>query len=299
MTSDGRPRTGAPGAARVANGSARRRGPENPAGRPRPVAPAEGPVSASPVTYEVCDIRGNHSDVAADLAGLRDAWRRQSLAAGWLAEDDWWTAAVDAVAGAACRGGSLRPACTMLGRARARAGVGIAEALTDVAALFRVLGQGTAPLEVITSLAEGWADAGLARMSDATCEDPLTGLVSLAYLRTRLREVYRDAHARGTCPQVTHRLLVIDLPRRPDPWGRIALVILVGHDLRAAFPGGDTLSLSRPGPAIALVQVTEELAFRFTGLRRAVRAALGTDVRMIRLPARPEDAERLLDRLAH
>jgi len=34
-------------------------------------------------------------------------------------------------------------------------------------------------------------------------------------------------------------------------------------------------------------------------LRRAARAALGTDVRMIRLPARPEDAERLLDRLAH
>ncbi len=187
----------------------------------------------------------------------------------------------------------------MLGRDRARAGVGIAEALTDVAALFRVLGEGTPPLDVITSLAEGWADAGLARMSDATCEDPLTGLVSLAYLRTRLREVYRDAHQHGTCPQVTHRLVVVDLPRRPDPWGRIALVILVGHDLRAAFPGGDTLSLSRPGPAIALVQVTDELAFRFTGLRRAVRAALGTEVRMIRLPARPEDAERLLDRLAH
>jgi hypothetical protein len=235
----------------------------------------------------------------ADLAGLRDAWQRQSLVAGWLAEDDWWTAAVDAVAGAACRDGSLRPACTMLGRARAQAGVGIAEALTDLAALFRVLGQGTPPLEVITSLAEGWADDGLARMSDATCEDPLTGLVSLAYLRTRLREVYRDARQRGTCPQVTHRLVVVDLPRRPDPWGRIALVILVGHDLRAAFPGGDTLSLSRPGPAIALVRVTDELAFRFTGLRRAVRSALGTDVRMVTLPARPEDAERLLDRLAH
>ena len=54
------------------------------------------------------------------LQGLRTAWRRQSLSAGWLAEDDWWTAAVDAVARAACRDGSLRQACTMLGRARAR-----------------------------------------------------------------------------------------------------------------------------------------------------------------------------------
>ena len=234
-----------------------------------------------------------------DPRRLRAAWRRQSLSAGWLAEDDWWTAAVDAVARAACRDGSLRQACAMLGRARAQAGVGITEAMTDVAALYRVLGAGTPPLDVITSLAEGWADAGLARMSDAACEDPLTGLVSFAYLRTRLREVYRDARQRGTRPQATHRLVVVELPRRPDPFRRISLVILVGHDLRAAFPGGDTLSLDRPGPAIALVQVTHELAARFTSLRRTIRAALGTEVRMIRLPARPEDAERLLDGLAH
>ena len=81
------------------------------------------------------------------LQGLRTAWRRQSLSAGWLAEDDWWTAAVDAVARAACRYGSLRQACTMLGRARAEAGVGITEAMTDVAALYRVLGEGTPPLD--------------------------------------------------------------------------------------------------------------------------------------------------------
>jgi len=71
------------------------------------------------------------------------------------------------------------------------------------------------------------------------------------------------------------------------------------HDLRAAFPGGDTLALDRPGPAIALVQATEDFTFRFTSLRRAIRAALGTEVRMLKLPTQPEDAERLLDGLAH
>jgi hypothetical protein len=241
----------------------------------------------------------DHVDDPSDLRQLRAAWRRQSLSAGWLAEDDWWTAAVDAVAQAACRDGSLRQACTMLGRARAQAGVGISEALTDVGALFRVLDQGTPPLDVITAVAEGWADAGLARMSGATCEDPLTGLVSFAYLRTRMRELYREAGQQGSAPADTHRLVVVELPRRPDPWRRISLVILVGHDLRAAFPGGDTLALDRPGPAIALVQATEDFTFRFTSLRRAIRAALGTEVRMLKLPARPEDAERLLDGLAH
>jgi hypothetical protein len=66
-----------------------------------------------------------------------------------------------------------------------------------------------------------------------------------------------------------------------------------------ASPGGDTLSLDCPGPAIVLVQVTDGLAFRFTSLRRTIRAGLGTEARMIRLPARQEDAERLLDGLAH
>ena len=42
-----------------------------------------------------------------------------------------------------------------------------------------------------------------------------------------------------------------------------------------------------------------ELAFRFTSLRRTIRSGLGTKARMIRLPARQEDAERLLDGLAH
>ena len=84
-----------------------------------------------------------HDPKRGDLSGLRAAWRRQSLSAGWLAEDDWWTTAVDAVARAACRDGSLRQACAMLGRARAQAGVGISEAMTDVAALYRVLGEGT------------------------------------------------------------------------------------------------------------------------------------------------------------
>jgi hypothetical protein len=47
------------------------------------------------------------------------------------------------------------------------------------------------------------------------------------------------------------------------------------------------------------VQATEDFTFRFTSLRRAIRAALGTEVRMLKLPAQPEDAERLLDGLAH
>ena len=38
-----------------------------------------------------------------------------------------------------------------------------------------------------------WSDATLEYLHDLSCEDPLTGLASLAHVRTRLDEIYREA----------------------------------------------------------------------------------------------------------
>src|SRR5262244_3944683 len=84
---------------------------------------------------------------------LRDEWRRRSLATGWRMPDDWDSEAVDQVlaaclnralargeAGLAAIGATaLVAACAGLGRSRARAGVGIAETIDDLEALFAVL----------------------------------------------------------------------------------------------------------------------------------------------------------------
>jgi hypothetical protein len=242
--------------------------------------------------------------VAIDLVTLRDAWRRRSLATAWLAADDWHNEAIDAVAGAVLsRDGSavsdLTIACGKLGRSRAMAGVGIGETIEDLAALFAVLDGGNPPVNLVSSVAEGWAEEGLARHSQGCCEDPLTGLASLSYLRTRLAEVYREADQLGTSPACTHRLVVVNLSRRPDPWRRMAQAILLGHDLKAAFPGGDTLSGAGSGPAIALVRVRGDLPARYANLRRTVRLACGAQIRMTPLPALLTEALRLVDELAH
>ena len=152
---------------------------------------------------------------------------------------------------AAWRGAAWPRPAPGLGRSRARAGVGIAETIDDLAALFAVLGEGRQwdpPPRLVCAIAEGWAEESLSQFAHGGCEDPLSGLATLPYLRTRLAEVYREAEQGGTSPADTHRLLVVGLPRRPDPWRRMALPILVGRDLRAAFPGGETLSLAKPGP---------------------------------------------------
>ena len=230
---------------------------------------------------------------------LCEAWRQQSMICGWAADDDWQVAAVDTVAAAACHGTGLAAACGVLGRERARAGVGIGEALTDLAALCFVLDGDDPPPDLVIPLAEGWAEAGLASMSAATCEDPLTGLATLPYLRTRLGEMYREARQAGSCTADTHRLLIAELPPRLDPWDRLSVIILVANELRAAFPGGETLSLGGSGRAIALVRALPELAFRATGLRRNLTAAHGTRLRLLKPPARLDEALRLLDGLAH
>ncbi len=251
--------------------------------------------------------------------GLRDAWRRRSLAGGWLTPDDWHSEAVDAVL-TACQpdwptsgggggtgvgdvGGGLVVACAGLGRSRAQAGTGIAETIDDLAALFAVLEEAL-PVRLICAVAAGWAEESQAQPARDGCEDPLSGLATLPYLRTRLAEVYREAEHGGTSPADTHRLLVVRLPRRPDPWHRMALAIGVGRDLRAAFPGGETLSMAGPpaghgtGPAIALVPARGDLSLRYARLRRSVQATFGTQIRMTPLPGRLTEALRLVDRLA-
>jgi hypothetical protein len=248
---------------------------------------------------------------ALDVETLRETWRRHSLAAGWVAADDWHTAAVDAVAEAALVRGDPSPrtpgvpvadlahACGSLGRARAKAGVGIAAAIADLAALYAVL-DGSPPLHLVSSIAEGWAEEGLARESHGHCEDPLTGLTTVPYLRTRLAELYREAGQLGISPAHTHRLIVISQLPRADPWRRMAGAIRLGHDLRAAFPGGDTLSqVPGPGAGIALVQVRWDLPSRYTDLRHVVRVTCDAQTRIIPLPAMLSEALRLVEGLAH
>jgi len=239
---------------------------------------------------------------AREVAEVCDAWRRSSLAHGWHATDDWACAEATAVVtGLWGDEAALSGACGLLGRARAQAGVGVAETIADLAALFGALGAGEPPLPLICAVAEGWAEEGLAQQAQGHCEDPLSGLVTLPYLRTRLAEVYRAAAQNGTSPADTHRLLTVTLPRRPDPWRRMALVILLGRDLRAEFPGGETLALAwpdRPGPVLSLVRTAADLPLRFTRLRRTVGVTFGAQIKLTPLPGRVTDALRLVDALA-
>lgn len=235
--------------------------------------------------------RGGGAPDIGTATALADAWRVRSLGSGWVFPEDWWAPEVDTMARASVDGADLTGPCARLGHARAQAGVGIGETLEDLGALFAVLGEEMPPMACVRSLAEGWVESGMFGLSDLTCEDPLTGLATLPYLRTRLAEIYRGDRAPGDA----YCLVVVDLATRLDPWKRIAWTIVIGHELRVAYPGEETLTLLGAGRAAALVPRRPELELEATRLRRDIAARHGARVWVERLPADATRAAALLD----
>ncbi|MUL41365.1 hypothetical protein FZ103_09270 [Streptomonospora sp. PA3] len=222
---------------------------------------------------------------------LRELWGRRSRERRGEPHEDWWTPAVDSVCEAVVRGQGLAEACGRLGQARARAGMPIGAALEDLADLFAALGRAQPPFEPVSALAAGWVDGGRSRED---CRDPLTGLATAAYLRTRVSELYRSA-ADPAARAADHRLIVVALPEGLDPWRRTARLIVLGHELGRFFPNGESLALLSRSRIAVLAPATADLTDRLRLVREEVCADHGARVWTLLLPAGCAEALALLD----
>ncbi|WP_052810173.1 hypothetical protein [Streptomonospora alba] len=232
-------------------------------------------------------------DVDGDLATgrrLRDLWARRSRERRGEPHGDWWTPAVEAVCTAIVRGEGLPDACERLGQARARADMSIGDTLTDLAALFDALGGAQPPFDLITALASGWVDGG---RSGDDCRDPLTGLASAAYLRTRISELYRGAG--GPAGPAEHRLVVVALPEGLDPWRRTARLIVLGHELSRSFTEGESLALLGGSRMAVLTPAAAGSKERLHRLHSEVFAEHGARVWSLALPPGCGEALALVD----
>ncbi len=106
---------------------------------------------------------------------LRERWRDRSARSTWARPEDWYVPAVEALAEALAEevveSRGVEAAADRLGRQRADEGVGLGEALDDLTSLYLAAGVLQPPLRVVRALAEGWADAGVAPVRTAGCED--------------------------------------------------------------------------------------------------------------------------------
>jgi hypothetical protein len=230
-------------------------------------------------TPERAGKEGVRVGVAQEERLLKSRWRTATMAAGWAFPADWPLAEVDEVC-AAMFTGDPGDALTRLGRARAEAGAGLSETLLDLAALHAVLTADTAmvapnvdalPARMLRMTALGWADVVSKQAGNCASEDPLTGLATHAYLRTRLGEIYRET------PGVYVLILLrLDLTQATG-WSRVVAMTLVADAMRTVFDGGETLATVGPGVACVLVRRDHTLARRVSNLRILAADSLAVD----------------------
>ena len=213
--------------------------------------------------------------LSAAAAEVRCRWYAESASAGWGFASDWHDPAVDALCEACLRQENIWPSAERLGVARASSGASLGETLADVDGLTAVLPEVPSDL-LYRAVSLGWADRMATPM--ASVFDPLTGLVSMDYLTTRLGEVYRAAEVGGYRVSTGHALVVVrvDLSGRRG-WDRMAPLILAGDALRTVFDGGQSLARLSDQMAVALTQREDMLARRTQLLAGLVTERLAQD----------------------
>ncbi|ONI83749.1 GGDEF domain-containing protein [Saccharothrix sp. ALI-22-I] len=245
---------------------------------------------------------------------LRSRWRTATMAAGWAFPADWPLAEVDDVCRAMLGPGDPSPQLYGLGSARAEAGTGLAETLLDLAALHAVLAEppgstgivspnvDAIPARMLRTTALGWGDVMSKQAGNCGADNPLTGLATAAYLRTRLREVYAETRTAG---RQEHLLVLVSLDlTRTSGWSRVVAMTLLADALMEVFDAGETVASVGPSVACVLLRRDRHLPRALANLRVLAADRLASDphiapagpvrVRLQELPETCEDAVRLI-----
>jgi hypothetical protein len=199
-------------------------------------------------------------------------------------------------------------ACSVVGRDLARDGAALGEALSGLRATCRLV-LGAAPsFEAAEALSVAWSDATLEYLHDLSCEDPLTGLASLAHVRTRLDEVYREAELTDVAVSGSHALVIVELCFREPASGpghqftRALRLVQVSEAMRAVYSGGQTLGRLGLDRAVAVVPRSVDLGVSVSSLREFLSdldlGAADVRVWIEGLPTSADSATHLLDDLA-
>ena len=212
----------------------------------------------------------------------------------------------EAVGESLASGSGAVVACEIAGVALARDGLSLGEALDGLAATTRQV-CGTDPeLAHVRALAVAWSDAMLGYLNGLSCEDPLTGLATLAHLRSRIADLYRGGRSAGAGVRESHALVVVAAPSRTgraagqeDVLTRAMRVAQLGETVRGVFSGPEAIGHVSPDRVVVLAG-REQIGRRVGLLRRMLDdgAAPRPRVWIEGLPDTDAAARALLDELA-
>jgi hypothetical protein len=216
----------------------------------------------------------------------------------------------EAVGEALVAGSRAHDACAVVGRELARDGVDLSEALDGLRSTFAQV-VGTEPDFASTeALSVAWSDETLGYLHQISCENPLTGLATLAHLRARLAELQRGAEASGVPASTRYALVVIDLPAHEldtagggdGRFGHALLMARLADRARLVFSGEESVGEASPSRLLVLAARTDDLGLRVVVLKDLIAdtTSLGGAVRVWieGLPSSHAAMAALLDELA-
>jgi hypothetical protein len=186
----------------------------------------------------------------------------------------------EAVAERLAAGQDASVACSRVGRLTARDGADLGEALDGLRTTYARVQGGEPGFRALRALCQAWSEETLGYLHQLSCEDPLTGLASLAHLRARLSEVHRGTEQGGESMTTSHALVVLDLPlpvmasagtaAGNDPFEAALRLVRVARIARLVFPGEETICQASSRRLVVMVARDTRLARRVGLLRDLV-----------------------------
>lgn len=210
----------------------------------------------------------------------------------------------EAVAETLVSGADSTAACHVVGRELALDGVPLEETLGRLRATWVAVRGDDPAYDAVTALLVAWSDATLAYLHQISCDDPMTGLASLAHVRSRLSELYRGAQLDGLAS--THALVVCELvvpaAATTDSFSRAMHMSRLGEAARTVFAGPETIGRLGSRRVVVVTPRHERLGSRVRLLRTLAHSAdLGDHAVRVwieGLPPTDATAAFLLDELA-
>jgi hypothetical protein len=205
-------------------------------------------------------------------------------------------------------GATATEAVAEIGRRAAREGASLDDMLAGLALTYQAFGGllEEPPFEVVRSLSAAWADTSLRYLHAVSCEDPLTGLSSLAHVRTRILEIYRESSRSGVQGSPEYALLVVELQwngYESSPFDRLLHFLDVAEILRTVYAGDETIGQLSSSRVVALVRRDDRIGHSVSGLLGLLqswrdRTDIASRLWIEGLPASADSAGVLLDELA-
>ena len=176
-----------------------------------------------------------------------------------------------AIGEALVAGTPVHAACAVVGRELARDGVDLGEALDGLRSTFARVLRREPDFASTESLSVAWSDETLGYLHQVSCENPLTGLATLAHLRARLAEIQRGAEASGLPATDSHALVVVDVPHdgagAAGHFGRALAMARIADRARLVFSGEESIGEATPSRLLVLTPRSDDLGLRVVVLR--------------------------------